>query len=102
MNGGADELARDVAWKLSVRVQCDHVTDRLQQLVIRSADDEARVGCATKQPVKFFELSAFAFPAHPFLFTFVPLSFSVKEVKAFVTVATVQSIDAALCDREEI
>ena len=101
VNRGADELARDVAWKLRVRVECDHVTDRLQQCVVRSAHDEARVLRAAKQPVKLFELAAFALPAHPFVLALVPLSFSVKEVKALVAVAAVQRIDAALRDREE-
>src|ERR1700752_1674313 len=101
MNGGADELARDVAWKLSVGVERDHVTDRLQQRVICRADDETRIRRAAQQSIELFEVSTFAFPAHPFAFTFIPQSSSVKEMEALVTVVAVQAIDPALCDREE-
>src|ERR1051326_1496352 len=54
------QLPRDVAWKLRVRVECDYVADRLQQCIIRSADDKAGVVGAAQQSVKFFKLAALA------------------------------------------
>ncbi len=102
MNRGADQFASDVARQLSIRIERDHVTNCLQQRVIGSAHDEARISSAAQESIEFFELASLSFPTHPFVLAGVPLSPAMKEMKAAVAVTSIQCVDTALSDCEQM
>src|SRR5687767_5097869 len=101
MHCGADEFASDVARKLGVGIERDHVADGLEQRVVAGAYYEARLAVAPQQTVELFQLASLSFPAHPFFFTRVPQTLAMKQVETSFAVVLVQRLDSALGHGQE-
>src|SRR6202022_3086133 len=54
---------------------------------------EARVGCASQQPIEFLDLSALALPPHPRVFLRIPAPRTMKQKKAIRVVGAEPPIE---------
>ena len=75
--------SRSAARQARVGIESDDVADAGNCFRRRAGDGQkCGIGRAAKEPIQFVELSAFALPAHPFAFAFVPEAPAMEQEKA--------------------
>ena len=86
-----------LAQQLRIGVQRDDKPGSFELRAIPHTEQivQFRPGFAHEKPVELFEFAALAFPSHPALLTFVPLTLAMKEEEPPRPVPAVQLLDAA-------
>ena len=81
MGHGADELPRDIARQLRVRVERDHVLDGREDPLVPHNLREVLAADSPKEPVELEELPPLALVAHPQALAIVPEAGPVDQVE---------------------
>src|SRR5450759_2357272 len=100
MRNDADQLFRRIARQSRVRIERDAIAHRREDAQFADLHAEARVGCASQQPVEFLDLSAFALPPHPRVLLSIPAPRTMKQKKAirmFGAEPSIQVLDTRAC-----